>query len=109
VTITVTEQQTRGGRALFERLRARLAGVFHALYSPADRPEGSAMSIISTTGINADKSTASTTTTLSQRLTAAVCASILGASLVYFAGFSHIEAVHNAAHDTRHSAAFPCH
>ncbi|WP_205547668.1 CbtB domain-containing protein, partial [Pseudomonas carnis] len=23
--------------------------------------------------------------------------------------FSHIEAVHNAAHDTRHSAAFPCH
>ncbi len=37
------------------------------------------------------------------------CASILGASLVYFAGFSHIEAVHNAAHDTRHSSAFPCH
>jgi cobalt transporter subunit CbtB len=36
--------------------------------------------------------------------------SILGACLVYFAGlFSHIEAVHNAAHDTRHSAAFPCH
>jgi cobalt transporter subunit CbtB len=28
---------------------------------------------------------------------------------VYFAGFSHIEAVHNAAHDTRHSSAFPCH
>jgi cobalt transporter subunit CbtB len=63
------------------------------------------MSIISST----NHSTASTTTTLSQRLTAAVCASILGASLVYFAGFSHIEAVHNAAHDTRHSSAFPCH
>jgi len=62
------------------------------------------MSIISSTA-----STASTTATLSQRLTAAICASILGASLVYFAGFSHIEAVHNAAHDTRHSAAFPCH
>jgi cobalt transporter subunit CbtB len=46
---------------------------------------------------------------LSQRLTAAFCASILGACLVYFAGFSHIEAVHNAAHDTRHSSAFPCH
>jgi len=28
---------------------------------------------------------------------------------VYFAGFSHLEAVHNAAHDTRHSAGFPCH
>lgn len=64
------------------------------------------MSTISSTGSTADKST---TTTLTQRLAAAVCASILGVSLVYFAGFSHIEAVHNAAHDTRHSAAFPCH
>lgn len=53
--------------------------------------------------------TASGTTTLGQRLVAAISASILGACLVYFAGFSHIEAVHNAAHDTRHSAAFPCH
>lgn len=65
------------------------------------------MSIISNTASNTDK--IASTTTLSQRLTAAVFASILGASLVYFAGFSHIEAVHNAAHDTRHSAAFPCH
>ncbi|HEY0287188.1 MAG TPA: CbtB-domain containing protein [Pseudomonas sp.] len=51
----------------------------------------------------------STTATQTQRLTAAVSAMILGACLVYFAGFSHIDAVHNAAHDTRHSAAFPCH
>ncbi|MBV6286187.1 CbtB domain-containing protein [Pseudomonas aegrilactucae] len=51
----------------------------------------------------------STPTTLSQRLAVAVGASLLGLCLVYFAGFSHIEAVHNAAHDTRHSAAFPCH
>ncbi|BFT63126.1 CbtB-domain containing protein [Pseudomonas moorei] len=64
------------------------------------------MSIISTTD---HSTTTSSTTTLTQRLTAAVCASILGACLVYFAGFSHIEAIHNAAHDTRHSAAFPCH
>ncbi|MCF5239327.1 cobalt transporter, partial [Pseudomonas sp. PA-5-4G] len=54
------------------------------------------MSIISSTS-----HTASSTTTLSQRLGAAIGASILGACLVYFAGFSHIEAVHNAAHDTR--------
>lgn len=47
--------------------------------------------------------------TLSQRVVIAVGASLLGLCLVYFAGFSHIEAVHNAAHDTRHSAAFPCH
>ncbi|MGE6385822.1 CbtB domain-containing protein [Pseudomonas sp. NPDC078416] len=49
------------------------------------------------------------TATLSQRLVAAVSAMFLGAFLVYFAGFSHIDAVHNAAHDTRHSSAFPCH
>ncbi|SCW55997.1 MULTISPECIES: CbtB-domain containing protein [unclassified Pseudomonas] len=61
------------------------------------------MSTISSTARTASS------TTLSQRLSAAILASILGAGLVYFAGFSHIEAVHNAAHDTRHSAAFPCH
>ena len=66
--------------------------------------KGRAMSIISSTS-----HTASSTTTLSQRLGAAIGASILGACLVYFAGFSHIAAVHNAAHDPRHSAAFPCH
>ena len=64
------------------------------------------MSIISSTR-HTDAS--STTSTLSQRLVVAIGASILGACLVYFAGFSHIEAVHNAAHDTRHSSAFPCH
>jgi len=52
---------------------------------------------------------ASIASTQSQRLIAALGAAILGVCLVYFAGFSHIEAVHNAAHDTRHSAAFPCH
>jgi cobalt transporter subunit CbtB len=69
----------------------------------AETSEGSAMSISTTT------QSASTATTQSQRLTAAISAMILGACLVYFAGFSHIDAVHNAAHDTRHSAAFPCH
>ncbi|TWR88166.1 cobalt transporter [Pseudomonas saxonica] len=50
-----------------------------------------------------------TPTTQSQRIVAAVSAAVLGVFLVYFAGFSHIDAVHNAAHDTRHSSAFPCH
>ncbi|MGF6691280.1 cobalt transporter subunit CbtB [Metapseudomonas resinovorans] len=52
---------------------------------------------------------AASSSTLAQRLLLAIGASLIGLSLVYFAGFSHIEAVHNAAHDTRHSAAFPCH
>ena len=52
---------------------------------------------------------AASSTTQNQRIVAAVGAAVLGALLVYFAGFSHIDAVHNAAHDTRHSSAFPCH
>jgi cobalt transporter subunit CbtB len=33
----------------------------------------------------------------------------LGLFVVFMVGFSPIEAVHNAAHDVRHSNAFPCH
>ena len=32
-----------------------------------------------------------------------------GLFMVGMVGFSHIDAVHNAAHDVRHSNAFPCH
>jgi len=39
----------------------------------------------------------------------ALMAMVFGAFLVGTAGFSHMEIVHNAAHDTRHSNAFPCH
>jgi cobalt transporter subunit CbtB len=34
---------------------------------------------------------------------------LVGLMMVYFVGFTPLSAVHNAAHDTRHSAAFPCH
>jgi len=36
-------------------------------------------------------------------------AALLGIFIVGGVGFSHIEAVHNAAHDYRHAMAFPCH
>jgi cobalt transporter subunit CbtB len=36
-------------------------------------------------------------------------AALLGMFVVGGVGFSHIEAMHNAAHDYRHSMAFPCH
>ncbi|MGO4560234.1 CbtB domain-containing protein [Mesorhizobium sp. 2RAF21] len=36
-------------------------------------------------------------------------AGLLGLFLIGFVGFSHVEAVHNAGHDYRHSMAFPCH
>jgi cobalt transporter subunit CbtB len=34
---------------------------------------------------------------------------LLGLFVVGFVGFSHLEVAHNAAHDYRHSMAFPCH
>jgi len=34
---------------------------------------------------------------------------LFGAFLVGTAGFSHMEILHNAGHDTRHSNGFPCH
>ncbi|MEQ1942896.1 CbtB domain-containing protein [Mesorhizobium sp. VNQ89] len=36
-------------------------------------------------------------------------AALLGIFIVGFLGFSHMEVVHNAGHDYRHSLAFPCH
>jgi len=71
--------------------------------SPMKKAEECVMSVTSA------KHSIATPVSLSQRLVVAVGASLLGLCLVYFAGFSHLEAVHNAAHDTRHSAAFPCH
>ena len=39
----------------------------------------------------------------------AMAALFLGLFIVGMVGFSQIDVVHNAAHDTRHSNAFPCH
>jgi len=38
-----------------------------------------------------------------------VGAVLLGTIILYGAGFVNTAAVHNAAHDTRHSQGFPCH
>nr|CAD6596017.1 cobalt transporter [Rhizobium sp. TCK] len=46
----------------------------------------------------------STSRTLSLSMSA-----LLGLFVVGFVGFSHMDVVHNAAHDSRHSLAFPCH
>jgi cobalt transporter subunit CbtB len=42
-------------------------------------------------------------------LRAPVCAVMLGLVLLYAAGFAQTGEIHNGAHDTRHSAGFPCH
>jgi cobalt transporter subunit CbtB len=39
----------------------------------------------------------------------AVLAIALGTLVIGVAGFSHLDVMHNAAHDTRHANGFPCH
>ncbi len=56
---------------------------------------------LSTTSQAANASTSRNTQLLS--------AAILGIVIIFAVGMVPIEAVHNAAHDTRHSFAFPCH
>jgi cobalt transporter subunit CbtB len=34
---------------------------------------------------------------------------VLAAALIYGVGFASMAVAHNAAHDTRHAVAFPCH
>ncbi len=34
---------------------------------------------------------------------------LIGATLVFAAGFANSGVLHDAAHDTRHSTGFPCH
>jgi cobalt transporter subunit CbtB len=43
------------------------------------------------------------------RLSQALMAMVLGVFVIGMVGFSHIDVLHNAAHDVRHSNAFPCH
>lgn len=42
-------------------------------------------------------------------LTAALGVALLGAMLILITAFAPLSAIHNAAHDSRHSYAVPCH
>jgi cobalt transporter subunit CbtB len=64
------------------------------------------MTSLSTNSPSVAHATAELTTT---RVLSIFGAALLGLFIVGGVGFSHIEAVHNAAHDYRHSMAFPCH
>ena len=39
----------------------------------------------------------------------ALAAALLGLTILFGVGLAQSDTVHNAAHDTRHAAAFPCH
>jgi cobalt transporter subunit CbtB len=43
------------------------------------------------------------------RLAACGAAFILGLALIFLVGFAQPSVLHNAAHDSRHALAFPCH
>ncbi len=57
----------------------------------------------------AQSTSTATSAILTHRLTAGTTSVLLGSALLFLVGFAPIAAIHNAAHDTRHSAAFPCH
>lgn len=42
-------------------------------------------------------------------LTQNMGALVFGVIIIFSVGFLPVEAAHNAAHDTRHALAFPCH
>lgn len=48
-------------------------------------------------------------TTIATRVKPALLASALALVLLYGMGFAPMSTLHNAAHDGRHSAGFPCH
>ena len=55
------------------------------------------------------KAADSKTVSLSSRLASAAIAALLGSFILIGVGFAHSDVIHNAAHDSRHSFAFPCH
>ena len=44
-----------------------------------------------------------------EAIRAGIAAILLGILFVGVTGFAPIQAIHNAAHNTRHSISFPCH
>ena len=45
----------------------------------------------------------------SKHLLPAFAAALLGAVILFGVALANSDTIHNAAHDTRHAAAFPCH
>lgn len=47
--------------------------------------------------------------TWARKILPALVAASIGCGLIFAMGFAEMSALHNAAHDGRHSAGFPCH
>ena len=44
-----------------------------------------------------------------KNLLPALAAALLGVAILFGVALTNSDTIHNAAHDTRHAAAFPCH
>jgi len=66
------------------------------------KPVAKVMTAADAAALPADFSRAKTSASLA-------AAFALGAGLVFLVGFAQSQALHDAAHDTRHTLAFPCH
>ena len=58
---------------------------------------------------HAEINTTVESTQSSVRFMPALAAGIIGIGLLFAAGFANSQILHNAAHDSRHAASFPCH
>lgn len=58
---------------------------------------------------NASSQVSTSSTAKTGKFVATVLAAFFGIGLLYGSGFAEMSQLHNAAHDGRHSAGFPCH
>lgn len=71
-------------------------------HSAVNKPNAKVMTTADAAALPVDFSRAKTRASLA-------AAFALGAGLVFLVGFAQSAALHDAAHDTRHTMAFPCH
>ena len=64
---------------------------------------------MTTTSVTSKLKTMAPSQALTRNSVQLVAAAILGMVVLMGVGFAPMDAAHNAAHDTRHSFAFPCH
>lgn len=64
---------------------------------------------MSSTSLTKQAGTQSIPVALKNKILPSLLAAILGSTIVFAMGFAETPVLHNAAHDGRHSAGFPCH
>ena len=57
----------------------------------------------------ATQTTTQSTAQAASGLAAIVMVAMIGAALIFVAGFANSAVMHDAAHDARHATGFPCH